>query len=176
MDFKNIDYLKYGSNIQQLAYRELSDLKIFLVLQEFQPVLTGTIPLDIAIASSDLDISCAIKNHDEFKQKLFEYYKEQLQFSCRTTSRFGETASICSFKGQNFEIEIFGQNLRVAEQNAYRHMIIEHKILQENDEKFRRDIIKLKERGLKTEPAFAKLLGLEGNPYQALLDYKVNLF
>ena len=55
-------------------------------------------------------------------------------------------------------------------------MIIEHKILQENDEKFRRDIIKLKERGLKTEPAFAKLLGLEGNPYQALLDYKVNLF
>ena len=52
MDFKNIDYLKYGSNIQQLAYRELSDLKIFLVLQEFQPVLTVTIPLDIAITSN----------------------------------------------------------------------------------------------------------------------------
>jgi hypothetical protein len=48
-------------------------------------------------------------------------------------------------------------------------MIIEHRVLIEKGEKFRQEIIKLKRQGLKTEPAFAKLLGLDGNPYEALL-------
>ena len=176
MDFKNIDYLKYGSNIQQLAYRELSELKIMSILKEFQPVLTGTIPLDIAIPSSDLDISCMVVNHDEFKQMLYNNYAQQSDFSSNTTSKFGIMSSICSFKAQNFEIEIFGQSLRVEEQDAYRHMLIEHKILQKNNENFRKEIIKLKHKGLKTEPAFAKLLHLKGNPYQTILEYEKELF
>ena len=48
-------------------------------------------------------------------------------------------------------------------------MIIEHKILAAHDNDFKTEIIKLKQAGLKTEPAFARLLGLDGDPYEALL-------
>ena len=52
-------------------------------------------------------------------------------------------------------------------------MIIEHEILQSKGGIFRLEIIKLKQNGYKTEPAFAFLLGLKGDPYIELLDYKM---
>jgi len=48
-------------------------------------------------------------------------------------------------------------------------MIIEYRILLEKGEDFRKQLIELKRQGLKTEPAFALLLGLESNPYTELL-------
>ena len=38
---------------------------------------------------------------------------------------------------------------------------------------FRRQIIDLKKQGLKTEPAFAKLLALTGDPYVELLSFEL---
>ncbi len=49
------------------------------------------------------------------------------------------------------------------------HMLIENEILIEKGIKFRKIIIDLKSNGIKTEPAFANLLGLTGNPYLELL-------
>ncbi|RZK33633.1 MAG: DUF4269 domain-containing protein, partial [Pedobacter sp.] len=74
-----------------------------------------------------------------------------------------------NFLIEDFEIEIFGQNISTQQQHAYRHMLIEHKILLEKGEAFRQQIIQLKKQGFKTEPAFAKLLGLEGDAYEELL-------
>ena len=51
-------------------------------------------------------------------------------------------------------------------------MIKEFEILEKEGDEFRRKIIELKELGLKTEPAFAKLLGLSGDPYVELLKYQ----
>ncbi len=51
-------------------------------------------------------------------------------------------------------------------------MIIEHKILSSKGDEFRAEIIRLKQDGLKTEPAFAKMLGLQGNPYEELLKFE----
>lgn len=82
-----------------------------------------------------------------------------------------EESVVCNFKTDDFEIEIFGQNIPPKQQNAYRHMLIEHQILQEKGEGFRLKIIELKRTGYKTEPAFAELLNLKGNPYLALLKY-----
>ncbi|GKT33655.1 Protein of unknown function DUF4269 like protein, partial [Aduncisulcus paluster] len=56
-------------------------------------------------------------------------------------------------------------------QNAYRHMVIEHRLLTLESDKaeiLKEKITELKSGGTKTEPAFAMLLGLQGNPYQAL--------
>ena len=78
---------------------------------------------------------------------------------------------ISRFTYQDFFIEIFGQNRPVKEQEAYRHMLIEYKILEEKGENFRQEILALKKKGYKTEPAFAKLLGLDGAPYKELLKY-----
>ena len=51
-------------------------------------------------------------------------------------------------------------------------MIIEHKILEERGENFRQEVINLKKAGVKTEIAFARLLGLdESHAYDSLLNY-----
>ncbi|PBJ11916.1 hypothetical protein BSF42_26490 [Flavobacterium sp. ACN6] len=52
-------------------------------------------------------------------------------------------------------------------------MVIEAKILHLKGENFRLEVVKLKEKGIKTEPAFCMLLGLTGNVYEELLDFKV---
>ncbi|MFD0616551.1 DUF4269 domain-containing protein [Paenibacillus sp. GCM10027629] len=48
-------------------------------------------------------------------------------------------------------------------------MIVEHRILQVIGTEGKREIRELKQNGLKTEPAFAKWLNLDGDPYAALL-------
>lgn len=52
-------------------------------------------------------------------------------------------------------------------------MIVEKKILDLKGENFRKRVIELKRKGLKTEPALAELLGLEGNPYEGLLNLDI---
>jgi len=52
-------------------------------------------------------------------------------------------------------------------------MIIEHEILKAKGENFRLEIIKLKQNGYKTEPAFGVLLDLNENPYLELFHYKI---
>jgi len=52
-------------------------------------------------------------------------------------------------------------------------MIIEYEILKTKGENFRLEIIKLKQNGYKTEPAFAFLLGLNGDSYSELLKYQI---
>jgi uncharacterized protein DUF4269 len=59
----------------------------------------------------------------------------------------------------------------VKEQLAFRHLVAEWRILSGQDALFKRKILELKERGIKTEPVFAQLLGLAGDPYQELLRF-----
>lgn len=172
INFKKFDYLKNGNPKHQKAYATLENLQIFEILKDFTPILCGTIPIEIDIENSDLDIICYCPNLDTFKKYLKENFSSQKNFEIYIGEKRNEKAVICRFKYNNFEIEIFGQNKAIESQMAYRHMLIEAKILRENDEEFRKKIIELKKNGLKTEPAFAKLLNLKGDPYLALLDFE----
>jgi len=168
-DFKNIEYLKHGNAKQQQAYKALKELGVFEKLKSFSPLLTGTIPIEIDLPESDLDIICECGNHDEFTNLIIELFGQYKDFKIHSHEKYGLKSTVCQFWFNNFEIEIFGQNRATENQNAYRHMLVEHKILQEKGAAFRVEIIALKAKGLKTEPAFAELLKLEGNPYEALL-------
>ncbi|MGC3943422.1 MAG: DUF4269 domain-containing protein [Chryseolinea sp.] len=66
---------------------------------------------------------------------------------------------------------MFGQSRPSTEQEAYLHMVNEYQVLQSRGSEFRDEIIRLKKSGLKTEPAFAKALGLTGDPYEAMLRF-----
>jgi len=48
----------------------------------------------------------------------------------------------------------------------------EFQILEKEGEAFKHKIIALKKQGVKTEPAFAKVLDLVGDPYEAILKYR----
>ncbi|RUT67820.1 DUF4269 domain-containing protein [Flavobacterium cupreum] len=172
IDFTTIEYLKTGNPKQIRAYEVLTQNKILSELAEFDPVLVGTIPINIAIENSDLDIICYWKDKTHFIEKLISLFGNETDFTIRETMINDEESIIANFKKAAFEIEIFGQNIPVQNQNGYRHMIIEYKILQLKGEKFRLEIIRLKQKGYKTEPAFGLLLGLKDDPYLELLEYK----
>lgn len=175
IDFKNIDYLKTGNDKQKKVYDILVESEIFERLKEYNPILTGTIPIGIDLPESDLDIICECTNHDLFCNRLKIHFGKYDDFKSWSNVFNGVKASIASFKLDNFKIEIFGQDIPTFQQNAFRHMIIENQILLERGLDFRNRIIELKTTGLKTEQAFAKLLGLKGDPYLELLKHDKNL-
>ncbi len=76
---------------------------------------------------------------------------------------------ICNFNVEEMEVEIYSTKEDTYKLASYRHMIIEDRLLNLGGKKLKYNVIKLKKRGLKTEPAFAKILNLEGNPYEQLL-------
>lgn len=175
-DFKNLEYLKKGNPRQRLAFSDLTKFDIFNKLEGYKPILTGTVPIDIDIPESDLDIICHCKDPSEFTKSLLKEFRNKDAFQISTTTVNEVITTVARFKTPNFEIEIFGQNVPSEKQNAYKHMLIEHWILEQKGPKFRSEIRKLKLKGLKTEPAFAQLLGLPGNPFDQLLElYKSNI-
>ena len=58
------------------------------------------------------------------------------------------------------------------EQDGFVHMIVEYRILQMCNDEFREKVRQLKSKGLGTEPAFARLLGIDTDPYEALHGFK----
>jgi hypothetical protein len=173
-DFTKIEYLKNGNQKQVLVYKILTEHKVLANIAEFDPILVGTIPININIENSDFDIICYWINKESFIEKLQSFFGNKNEFTIRETIIDNEETVIANFKIERFEIEIFGQNIPVKNQNGYKHMIIEHAILQCKGENFRLEIIKLKQKGYKTEPAFGFLLGIKGNSYQELLNYKID--
>jgi putative acetyltransferase len=175
IDFKNIDYLKTGNNRQRNAYFALLKLEIFDYLKKYSPILTGTIPIEIDLPDSDLDIICECKDHSEFAKDLTYKYGKYFDFQIWTNSYYGIKSTIASFSYEGQKIEVFGQNVPTDNQNSFRHMLIERQILQDKGTEFRNKIVELKKQGIKTEPAFAQILGLAGDPYLELLKFDTDL-
>jgi hypothetical protein len=172
--FENIDYLKDRNEIQRRAYKTLTKYKILKSLKEFDPILVGTIPINIDIENSDLDIICYFKNKTYFEKLLVEKFGDSANFKIWENTKLNPHSIVASFILEEFEIELFGQNIPTRQQNGYRHMIIENRLIKEGGENFRQRIIHLKQEGYKTEPAFCIELGLKGNPYEALLEFESN--
>ncbi|RXM49663.1 MULTISPECIES: DUF4269 domain-containing protein [unclassified Chryseobacterium] len=170
IDFTKIDYLKHGNERQRRAYELLTKHRIFEKLRYYSPILAGTIPIEIDIEGSDLDLifEVDLRFEEDFLDDLmlskFIPYDVGVEYPIVN----GEKCITLNFVLEDFPIEIFGQNKPTTQQNAYLHMIAEYKILQAKGEEFKQKIIELKKQGIKTEPAFGMLLGLE-NPYEELL-------
>lgn len=171
IDFKNIDYLLNGSDEQRRIYALLKETEALEKLSIFFPVLIGTYPLDIQTDTSDIDIACQFVDAGIFESELFKLFGHYENFGSNRSMTYNELAVVANFNVNGQEFEIFGQAIPVDMQMGYLHMIAEYRILSEYDEHFKQTIIDLKRKGIKTEPAFAKLLNLEDDPYQALLKF-----
>lgn len=164
-----IDYLARGTPRQQAAYRALESAGVMRHLAPWRPVLAGTIPLGIDVEGSDLDILCDVRNFGPFRERLREAFGHLEAFSVNEKEVGGLPAMIARFQAPPFLVEVFAQPRPVLEQNGYRHMVVEARLLALAGPEAAEAIRRLKADGLKTEPAFAHYFGLTGDPYAALL-------
>ena len=170
-DFRDIAYLGDGNPRQRAAYQALDELRVIERLADYGPVLAGTLPLGIDVDGSDLDILCEVHDFTRFEADLNAGFGDCDGF--RVTAprpRMGGASMTASFEHGGFTIEPFGQPLPAVRQSAYRHMVVEARILALGGAALCGEIVTLKESGVKTEPAFAQCLGLDGDAYLALLN------
>jgi hypothetical protein len=170
MFWDDISYLKYGAARQQEAYHTLIELDIFGALVDFDPILVGAIPLGIDTPESDLDILCHADDLVAFEKIVQWAYGEYENFALRYRKKDGLPTLICNFTYGTFAIEIFGQGRPTRAQRAYRHLAAEARLLQAADEAAKAAIRRLKEAGVKTEPAFGQYFCLPGDAYETLLE------
>jgi len=134
-------------------------------------VLAGTVPLGIDTDTSDLDVLCEVPAgaQEQFAELLRAHFGAQPGFQLARRVVDGHATTVSSFCYEAEEIEVFSQALPTAQQHSLRHLLVEHAVLTAGGAAWRTAVRTLKQRGLKTEPAFALLLGLAGDPYAALL-------
>jgi hypothetical protein len=169
MDWKDIHYLKMGTGRQRLAWATLRRLRLPERLAAFDATLVSTVCVGLDIESSDLDIICEVENGRIFEEILRRYFGDMPGFVFRR--RAGERPEwVARFLTAAFPIECFGAPVPVERQNAYRHLTVMWRLLQIGGDSLRVAVRDLKRSGLKTEPAFARLLGLSGDPYEAFLN------
>ena len=181
-DWLNIHYLLAGIPIQRAAYAAITQTKILEILREFTPTLAGTIPLDIDIPGSDLDILCEEYDFPSFARLVQKHFAYLADFEQKTKSLNGVQSLISRFTWElesnhlkeplkmSFPIEIVAQPVPTQAQRAFRHMVAEAQLLAAGGETARQAIRTLKLSGLKTEPAFGSYFQLEGEPYLTLLE------
>ena len=174
MKFDTIEYLKHGNTKQRQVYRLLTKHGIMSSLSVFDPILVGTIPINVDTDGSDIDIICYVCDLKQFSATLRKLFQGKDSFKLTEHQGQGTTAIVANFKVESFEIEVFGQDIPTRQQLAYRHMLIEYRLLKQKGEGFRQEVIELKRKGFKTEPAFAILLDLKGDPYAELLNYETD--
>lgn len=174
-DWQDIEFLQDGSLTQKKAWKSLNNTSALEILANYNPVLTGSIPLDIDVADSDLDVICTVPDLNQFQDFLTSKFSHWENFSVQQIKVSGEATVIATFRDQYFPYEIFGQVVPVQQQNAYLHMLIEDFLIKLGGDRALQTIREMKIDGLKTEPAFANYFGINGDPYKELRSFALEL-
>ena len=168
-DWSNLSYLRRGTARQREAYRVLRELDLERVLRDHGPVLAGTVPLAVDVPASDLDVICQVDDLPAFHRLLAAAYGHLPSYRAWVREFDTGASAVALFRFRGFDVEVFGQALPACAQLAVLHMDVEARLLRLAGPPARRWIRVLKQLGMKTEPAFARYFGLEGDPYEALL-------
>lgn len=142
---------------------------VFRRLADFDPRWVGSIPLDIHGPGADADIACSGGSDlAAFAGALKAAFAE---YGARVTDNVhaGEPSIIARFELEGLPVEIYGRSRPVETHESYVHWLAEHRLLTLASGRLRDDVRAAKAAGLKTEPAFAKVLGLGGDPHAELL-------
>ncbi|WP_294257029.1 DUF4269 domain-containing protein [uncultured Sphingomonas sp.] len=151
------------------AYTEaLSRSGVLSRLAAFDPHVAGTPPLGLDLPDSDIDILCHAPDPHAFAAALWEAYRDLPGFAMWQWQG-SDRPVVARFHCAGWLFELFGQARPVAEQLGWRHFAIERRLLSLGGEPLRAAVMARRYAGAKTEPAFAQVLGLTGDPYAMLL-------
>jgi hypothetical protein len=167
-NWRDVGWLGEGTASQRRAFTALSDTGVMQVLAPFDPVLAGTVPLDVDIEDSDLDIICHVPDALTFATTVSDAFSHLDGFVLRRGVVHGDYTTLARFTASTCAFEIFGQDVPVNHQPAVVHLDLEARLLAIGGADARQVIRTLKRTGRKTEPAFAEWLGLDGDPWNAL--------
>ena len=152
-----------------MTYQEaLQASRILELLESFDPTIVGTLPLGLAVASSDIDIVCVARDPDAFANVVWNTFRHVEGFQLYRW-RDDTRPTVVRFGFGGWPFELFADQRPVFEQRAWRHFDVERRLLDLDDGSLREAVLSLRAEGLKTEPAFAAALRLDGDPYLAML-------
>lgn len=177
-DLYSIEYLATGSERQRRASRVLSASHLWQRLGDLADVefaLAGSLPLDLAVDESDLDVVVCVPDLKVFLQQLRQAFGHERDFEAGLGVGRGGRCVLASFVLRNESdekerIEIFAQTLPLPTQAAVVHLLIEARLmgLAPEGSSFVSRLVEARGRGLKTEEAFGEVLELR-EPYEELL-------
>jgi hypothetical protein len=144
--------------------------EIIRELEAYRPRLAGTFPIGLQIEGSDLDILCEVYDFETFTQAVKTRFADKEGFAISEKVVGGIRRCVVNFVHEGWPVELFGQPIPAEAQNGWRHMVIERRLLDIYGETLRQKLLTLKRSGMKTEPAFAHVFGLSGDPYARLLE------
>ena len=137
------------------------------LLAPFDPHVVGTLPLGIALPDSDIDIVCHAANPGALAEPIWTAFSTIEGFALYRWSAKGRPL-VAKFEAEGWPFEIFASNQLVSDQPGFQHFKVEQRLLDLGGFVLRDQIMTLRIQGVKTEPAFATVLGLDGDPYAAL--------
>jgi hypothetical protein len=144
-----------------LALAEWEELRLGERLAPYDPVAVSSMLTGFNAGVSDLDVVCDLRPTG-FLEAVRALYGERPRFDTWRSGR----RTVASFDGTHLRIELVGEQRPVEEQPAYLHAVAHRRLVDLGGERFARSVRRTRrERGCKTEPAIAFVLGLSGDPY-----------
>ena len=158
-----------GARDHQSYEEALARCGVLEVLASFEPRVAGTPPLGLDLPGSDIDILCFAPNMWAFADAVWRAFSEAPGFMAKQWVE-APRPMVASFEAAGWRIELYGEAIPVEQQRGWRHFAVERRLLALGGDGFRIAVLALRQRGMKTEPAFATALGQSGDPYLTLLD------
>ncbi len=168
-DPRNWECLKDGSPVQREAHAILLKSEIFSILEAFDPAHVGTIGNDIDIPGSDIDIICSAPEFSEVRNALAPKFTSIEGYTDYDSTVRGNEVFVAKIPTSP-PIEIYCERQPTTEQLGYRHYLLGCRVLKLAGPAGHTLLRSLKRKGIKTEPAFATILGLTGDPYLSFLE------
>lgn len=150
-------------------FKALTASMILKSFKQYTPFVAGTFPLGLQVENSDLDILMCAQNIDQLSDELKERYGHFSHYKAQRVFVDELDSLIVNFSFEQVSFEVFAQNKPVAFQKAFTHFQIEERLLKMGGDEFQKAVITQRQEGLKTEPAFAQVLGLKSDPFNELL-------
>jgi len=139
------------------------------VLRAFDPRVVGTLPLGLSVPGSDVDIVCHASEPMAFAEAVWARYRSCEGFVLYQWRAQGRPL-VARFEWDGWPFEVFGDWRPVDQQRGWLHFEIERRLLALDDGRLRNAVVRQRLQGVKTEPAFAAVLGIPDDPYLGMLD------
>ncbi|UCA10244.1 DUF4269 domain-containing protein [Aeromonas enteropelogenes] len=167
-NWRHLDYLAHGNPRQRSAHALLSN-GLWTRLQELcsDVAMVSTLAIGLDRPGSDLDILC--------QHPLPAHLAAQLREQGWLASDKGEGIWLLERlfagpDGHSWPVELYVTSAPVETLNGWRHLTLMAALLAHFGDDFYQAVLRLRlEEGLKGEAAICRLLGLTGDPYEALL-------